>query len=196
MREDIAAYFESDEAFNQLYPEHIRLVSARHWTPVEVAEKVAAFLSTHDGANVLDIGSGAGKFCFIAAYHYRDVHFTGVEQRGDLVLLCNQLKEKLGLPNLTFIHGNMKDLPIEEYDHFYFYNSFYENLPGTQKIDYKVTYSEKLYDQYNRTLYKKLDKTVAGTRLATYHSLGSEVPEGFEVVYTDYAEFLKYWVKL
>lgn len=196
MKEERDSYFETDESFNLLYPEHIRAVAARHWTPVEVAEKVAAFLSTHAGARVLDIGSGAGKFCFIAAYHYPDVHFTGVEQRGELIDLCNHLKDRLKLKNLSFKHGNIKDTDLADFDHFYFYNSFYENLPGTQKIDYKVTYSEDLYDYYNRVLYKKLDATPAGTRLATYHSLGSEVPREFEEVFSDYADFLKFWVKL
>lgn len=189
-------FFVTDDSFNGLYPEHIRQVAAKHWTPIEVAAKSAAFLASHSGARVLDIGSGAGKFCLVAARHHPDIHFTGIEQRGDLVELCNELKEKLRLGNVDFIHGNIKDLDIAPYDHFYFYNSFYENLPGTQKIDYKVMYAEKLYDFYNRVLYKKLNSTPVGTRLVTYHSLCREVPPGFEIVSTDYAEFLKFWQKL
>ncbi len=189
-------YFESDETFNKLFPANIRAVAARHWTPLDVAVKSSAFLSTHDGAKILDIGSGSGKFCFIAAHHHPKVSFTGIEQREDLVILCNQIKEKLLLQNVRFIHGNFKEMEISDFDHFYFYNSFYENLPGTQKIDFTVPYSEKLYDYYNLLLYKKLNKTPSGTRLVTYHSLGNEVPPGFEVLSTGYSDFLKFWQKL
>ena len=189
-------WFASDEVFNSLYPDHIREVAARHWTPLEVAKKASAFLATHPGAKVLDIGSGSGKFCFLAAHFYPAIQFTGIEQREDLVDLCNELGRKLKIDNVQFFHKNISDADLEPYDHFYFYNAFYENLPGTQKIDYKVFYSEKLYDYYNLYLYKQLNKKPEGTRLVTYHSLGNEVPPGYEVVNTDYAEFLKFWVKV
>lgn len=191
-----ARYFDSDERFNMLYSEHIREVAAKHWTPMEVAEKAASFLSTKPGAKILDIGSGAGKFCLIAAYHHPLVHFTGVEQRLGLIELCNELKEKLQLTNVDFVNKNMQDEDFSKYDHFYFYNSFYENIPGTVKIDYTVKYDEALYKYYNRELYKKLDETPIGTRIVTYHSLCYEIPKGFEIIGTDYAEYLKYWQRI
>lgn len=188
--------FNNDTAFNALYPDPVREVAARHWTPVDVAHKSAAFLATHKGAKVLDIGSGSGKFCLIAAHLYADVEWFGIEQREDLVSLCNQLKKRLHIHNAHFSHENITETDFSSFDHFYFYNSFYENLPGTQKIDFSVKYSEKLYDYYNLFLYKQLAKRPSGTRLVTYHSLGNEVPPGYEVVSTDYAEFLKFWVKV
>jgi hypothetical protein len=59
-----------------------------------------------------------------------------------------------------------------------------------------IKYSEDLYDYYNRYLYKQLNKKPAGTRLVTYHSFGIEIPPGYEVVHTDYNEFLKFWIKV
>ncbi len=188
--------FASDETFNALYPEAIRVVANRHWTPVDIAVKSAAFLNTHAGARILDIGSGAGKFCLVAAKHFPNLSFTGIEQRKNLVELSESLRKKAGIGNVEFIHGNIESFDISRFDHFYFYNSFYENLPGTQKIDLDVVYSEKLYDFYNLVLYKKLNKMKQGTRLVTYHSLGREVPPGFEVVNADYADFLKFWIKV
>ncbi len=189
-------YFISDELFNSLYPEHISEVAARHWTPLEVAKKAASFLSTHEGAKVLDIGSGAGKFCLIAAHCHPEVQFTGVEQRSYLVDLCKELKGKLHLSNVNFINENIKETDLSVYDHFYFYNSFYENIPGTQKIDYQVEYAERLYDYYNQILYRKLNETPINTRLVTYHSLEKEIPPGFIVVNSDYFDLLKYWQKV
>lgn len=189
-------WFRSDFNFNLLYPAQIQAVAEKHWTPLSVAKQSAEFLAIDNKVKVLDIGSGAGKFCFTAAHYHPETQFFGIEQRKDLVELCNGLKEKLKLPNVTFINSNITDVDFKEYDHFYFYNSFYENIEGTLKIDYKIKYSEDLYDFYNRCLYKQLNKKPAGTRLVTYHSFGSEIPKGYEVVRNEYDDYLKFWIKV
>ena len=86
------------------------------------------------------------------------------------------------------------DNPI--HDHFYFYNSFYENLSGTEKIDDSIDYSSELFNYYNRYLFRELEKKPAGTRLVTYHSLEDEIPPGYEVVGTAINEYLKMWIKI
>ena len=189
-------WFASDLIFNSLYPKPIQEVAEKHWTPINVAKKAAAFLATSENEKVLDIGSGSGKFCLIAAHEHPLTTFYGVEQRRNLVDLSKELANELELENLTFICDNICNIDFEKYDHFYFYNSFYENVPGTQKIDSSIKYSEDLYNYYNRYLHKQLKKRPAGTRLVTYHSFGIEVPPGYKVVNTDYNEFLKFWVKI
>ena len=57
---DPEQWFSADEAFNHLYPENIRALSRKHWTPLLVAEKAADFLAAEKGVKVLDIGSGVG----------------------------------------------------------------------------------------------------------------------------------------
>ncbi len=188
-------WFESDEAFNDLLPESLKRVAARHWTPHDVAVKAAQFLGINKNEKVLDIGSGVGKFCLIAGHLLPNIQFVGVEQRANLVELSTKLAEELALQNVTFIHQNIADLDFEEYHHFYFYNSFYENIEGTEKIDYDIPYASKLYDHYNLILYKKLDKKPSGARLVTFHSLGNEVPRGYEIVQTDYDNYLQYYIK-
>jgi SAM-dependent methyltransferase len=189
-------WFDSDFNFNLLYPAPIRAVAEKHWTPLAVAQKAANFLAISPEVKVLDIGSGSGKFCLTAAHYHRQTSFFGIEQRSDLVALCNELKEKLQLTNISFLCDNITNVDFKDFDHFYFYNSFYENIEGTVKIDYNIPYSEELYDSYNRYLYKQLNKKPAGTRLVTYHSFGSEIPKGYEVVQTDYDDYLKYWIKI
>jgi 2-polyprenyl-3-methyl-5-hydroxy-6-metoxy-1,4-benzoquinol methylase len=58
----------SDESFNEIYPESIRKFCGRHWTPVAVAKMAAAYLADQPGARILDIGSGAGKFCMVGVF--------------------------------------------------------------------------------------------------------------------------------
>jgi cyclopropane fatty-acyl-phospholipid synthase-like methyltransferase len=175
---------------------HIQEVAEKHWTPIAVAEKAAAFLAVSDDVKILDIGSGSGKFCLTAAHLYPQTLFYGIEQRPGLVSLSQELAKKLELENVIFLCNNITKVDFSRYDHFYFYNAFYENIAGTQKIDNDIIYSEDLYNYYNRYLYKQLDKMPAGTRLVTYHSFGKEVPKSFEIVHTDYNEYLKFWVKV
>ncbi len=192
----IKDWFASDLNFNSLYPASIQAVAEKHWTPLAVAEKAAAFLAISPDVKILDIGSGSGKFCLTAAHHHPQTVFYGIEQRSDLVALCNDLKDHLQLRNVFFTCDNITNVDFADYDHFYFYNSFYENIEGTQKIDYNIEYSEELYDSYNRYLYKQLNKKPAGTRLVTYHSFGNEIPLGYEIVHTDYYDYLKFWIKV
>jgi len=189
-------WFASDKIFNSLYPKPIQEVAEKHWTPLEVAKKAAAFLATSPEVKILDVGSGSGKFCLTAAHYHPLTFFYGIEQRANLVELSTELAVKLQLANVSFICNNITNIDFARFDHFYFYNSFYENITGTQKIDLSVHYSEELYNYYNRYLYKQLDKKPSGARLVTYHSFGIETPSGYEIVHTDYNEFLKFWVKV
>jgi hypothetical protein len=73
-----------DRDFDLLYPPPIPSLSELHWTPIDVARRAARFLAPRPGTAVLDIGSGAGKFCLVAAVS-TDGIFTGVEYREGLV---------------------------------------------------------------------------------------------------------------
>lgn len=188
-------WFNSDYQFHQLYPMEMRRLARRHWTPLSVAGKAAGFLAAERGCRILDIGCGVGKFCLSAAYYKPNAFYYGIEQRKYLVDYAEKALDQLGFENVSFFHGNFTQLDLRNYDHFYFYNSFYENLVGTEKIDDTIAYSGELYHYYNRYLYRQLEHTPAGTRLATFHSLEGEIPPGFHVVGTDMDNLLKFWIK-
>ncbi len=188
--------FNSDEAFDSLYPNQIQRLARRHWTPLEVAQKAACFLAAEPYMRILDIGSGVGKFCLAAAHYKPEAFYFGVEQRKPLVECANFVKSILQLDQVRFLHGNFTQIDLRSYDHFYFYNSFYENLTGTDKIDDSIEYSGELYNYYNRYLYKQLETVPAGTRIATFHSLEDEMPRCFHVVGSDMDNLLKYWIKV
>lgn len=192
---DTDKWFYSDQQFDQLYPEPVRQLARMHWTPLNVAQKVANFLATKPSVKVLDIGSGVGKFCLGAAYYRPDAFYYGTEQRKNLVSYAEAAKEMLGFENVAFIHANFTQLDFRDYDHFYFYNSFYENLSGTDKIDRSIDYSGELYDYYNRYLCKQLEGMPTGTRLATFHSLDDEIPQSYKQVGSALDNLLKFWIK-
>lgn len=188
-------WFSTDEQFNYLYPASIRSFAAKHWTPLHITQRVVRYLTPMDNASVLDIGSGVGKFCLAAAWSMPSAFFTGIEQRKNLLSHAYTAQAILKLKNVQFIHGNFTRLNFDRFDHFYFYNSFYENLVGTEKIDDSIAYSPELYDYYNHYLYKKLDERPTGTRLVTYHSLEAEIPPAYLLVETHVNDLLKFWIK-
>jgi len=188
--------FDSDADFNKIYPPSIEALAPRHWTPLQVARKAANFLSDKNSVRILDIGSGVGKFCLSAAFYEPTAFFYGVEQRRNLVSYAESAREILHLENVSFIHGNFTQLDFKNYDHFYFYNSFYENLIGTNKIDESIDYSAELFNYYNLYLFKQLVQKPAGTRLVTFHSLEDEAPAGYQMVRSEMKDLLKFWIKI
>ena len=108
-----------------------------------------------------------------------------------------KLQEKtLLLENVSFFHGNFTMLDFRNYDHFYFYNSFYENLIGTDKIDNSILYTNELYNYYNRYLYKQLEQKPIGTKIATFHSLEDEIPPCYRAEVSEFDKLLKFWIKV
>lgn len=189
-------WFNSDEQFDQLYPPPIQLLTKRHWTPLGVIRKAAEFLAAENDVRILDIGSGVGKFCLGAAYYKPRAFYYGVEQRKSLIHHAESAKERLTLKNISFIQKNFTQLDFKNYNHFYFYNSFYENLIVDNRIDDSIAYSNGLYNYYNRYLRKQLDQMPPGTRLATFHSLEDEVPQSYHVVGSAVDNVLKFWIKV
>jgi type I restriction-modification system DNA methylase subunit len=66
-----------DEDFDLIFPLEIRRKSATHFTPIKIAKAAAEFLATEPGIRILDVGSGAGKFCIVGAL-ITNAHYTGV----------------------------------------------------------------------------------------------------------------------
>lgn len=188
--------FKSDNSFNQLYPLHIQQLSSQHWTPLHIAKKAAKFLSMEKNATILDIGCGAGKFCLAAAHYYPQANYYGIEQRQWLLHWAEETKKKTAVSNVHFLEGNFTQIDFKQFDHFYFFNAFYENLSGTEKIDQTIDYSSELYYYYARYLFRKLQQKPSGTRLATYHSLEDEIPPEYHTVAVDISGLLKFWIKL
>ena len=193
--DQIHKWFDNDLQFNLVYPPTIRLLASKHWTPLAVARKAVNFLAAEKNARILDIGSGVGKFCLSAAYYKPDAFYFGVEQRKSLIDHAETARNILGLNNVSFIHGNFTQLNFNDYDHFYFYNAFYENLAGTFKIDETIEYSAQLFNYYNSYLFRLLEQRPAGTRLATFHSLEEEVPSCYYEVGSEMDNLLKFWIK-
>jgi SAM-dependent methyltransferase len=188
------SYFRKDAAFDTLYPQHIRELSQMHWTALDIALEASNYLAS-PGARVLDIGSGVGKFCIAAGVYHPNTDFFGIEQRKELFHHAQVAQEQVGADNVHFSHGNLTELDYDHYDHFYFYNSFYENIEPGSRIDYSVRTSFELYNHYTEFIHDMLSRRQAGTRLVTYHAPDKQIPASYQLVDNSYSRVLKMWVK-
>lgn len=74
-----------------------------------------ALASMQRGETVLDLGSGAGLDCFLAAEQVGERGAViGVDFTQDMIDKANENAAKLGLGNVTFKHGDIEALPLED----------------------------------------------------------------------------------
>jgi arsenite methyltransferase len=71
------------------------------------------FLS--EGERVVDLGSGGGFDCFVAARQGGPKgHVVGVDMTPEMLVKARIASEELGLENVEFREGLMEDLPVED----------------------------------------------------------------------------------
>ncbi len=184
----------SDSDFDRMYAARLRKLSSIYFTPIEVAKIAAQFLVHQPGTKVLDIGSGAGKFCMIGSA-CTEGYFTGVEFRESLFALSQKLAEQHGFSNLHFILSNITEVDFSAFDAVYFFNSFYENIAPTNPIDHTTKLDKSLYIEYSLYVRDQLEAMPIGTRLATYFSYLIEIPSSYQAQATYFDGKLRLWKK-
>ncbi|MRG91504.1 class I SAM-dependent methyltransferase [Polyangium spumosum] len=188
----------SDRAFDRLFPEPIRRVSSRFWTPLVVARKVSRLLA-EEGGPVLDVGAGVGKLCITGALTTGAV-FHGIEHRASLVQTATEVIDALGLTGRAEVRqGTLDDVDWEAYRAFYFCNPFEENIfPEARRLDDAIPLTEDRFRDDTARVTAALDAAPVGTRIVTFHGLGARVP----ATYHKYPErtagttFLNLWIKV
>ncbi|MCO4291551.1 class I SAM-dependent methyltransferase [Solitalea sp. MAHUQ-68] len=192
----VTDFFSANKTFDSLYSKNVQQLSGKHWTPMLVAVKAANYLAETDGAKILDIGSGVGKFCLIGAKHFDKCSFYGVEQRKDLIAEAERVRNILKIKNVDFIHNDFAKLNFDDYQHFYFYNSFFENLVEEEDVLIDNHFSNSgLYERYTNALHKILKDRPSGTKLVTYQSTQHEIPADYQLIESHFNSKLNFWLK-
>jgi ubiquinone/menaquinone biosynthesis C-methylase UbiE len=184
-----------DSVFDVIYSDRIKAIAEQHFTPVNVSKIAARYLADKRGVKILDIGSGAGKFCMIGSACTTG-HFTGVELRSSLSLTAQSIAQQYNLTNVVFINSNITSISFKEYEAFYFYNSFYENVKFIEKMDDEIEIKRELYDEYSLYVKNQLEEMPIGTKLATYYSFLKEIPDSYKIQHTAFGDKLKMWKKI
>ncbi|HEX4405763.1 MAG TPA: class I SAM-dependent methyltransferase [Polyangia bacterium] len=187
----------SDPAFDDVYDERIRALSGQHWTPVAIASRAARLLTLAGATRILDVGSGAGKFCIVGALSTR-AELVGVERRGDLVAVARAAALRMGATGATFIHANVEDLSFDGFDGIYLYNPFFEHVSRKLPlIDRAVDRSGRAYRRVVRAIEDKLRAMPAPVVVVTYHGFGGQIPRELGYVGSEPAgnDRLELWIK-
>jgi predicted RNA methylase len=185
----------TEKSFNDCLPDYLKFASRLFFTPIEVAKTASTWLTETNAKHILDIGAGVGKFCITGA-RQSSSHFYGVEHRASIAKIGNQITKHFEISNATILHSNILDVDFSNYDAFYLFNPFYENLEHAKRLNDEVSLEENLYLKYLNYTDEQLDKAKIGTRLVTYHGNNFEVPSSYSKVQDAYNGDLKLWVKL
>lgn len=74
-----------------------------------------ALATLEEGMTVLDLGSGAGIDCFLAASKVGPTgHVIGVDMTKDMLDLARRNAEEGGFANVEFREGEIEDMPVED----------------------------------------------------------------------------------
>lgn len=185
----------SDEEFDAIFPEEVRDFSNRHYTSVYISQRAAEFLAIKEDIQILDIGSGTGKFCIVGAI-CTNAHYTGVEYRKYQSEIAKECADRYAITNVSFIHANILDVKFDQFDAFYIFNPFLENIDTSARMDQLIDGKESDYDVFKRYVHDQLDSKKIGTRLATYWTALNQVPDSYELKKSILGDTLKFWEKV
>lgn len=169
-----------DSTFDLCLPAGLRAASARHWTPLDVAKRVSEWIRQLRIRTVVDVGSGAGKFCVSSAL-LCSAQFLGIEHRARLVAASRSLAEGFGVGRqVAFEWGVVGCRPMPKVDAYYFYNPFGENLrAGDGQIDDEIQLSRDRYEHDVEWVRQFLHGVPVGTYVITYNGYGALLPSSF-----------------
>jgi hypothetical protein len=188
----------SDPYVDQFLPHELRRVSGQHWTPVAVAMRVAAWLTSAGATSVVDVGSGAGKFCVVAALASR-CSFVGLEHRPRFVEAARVLAELFGVDDrVRFVHGALSAEAIPKASAYYLYNPFGENLYApNEHLTHDVDLSPERYRRDVALVEELFERAAVGTHVIKYNGFGGRMPLSYEPVMVDreLPNLLRMWRK-
>jgi SAM-dependent methyltransferase len=174
---------DADARLDSFYPEPHQGFRPQHATPVEVALLAAGWLAEVRGAEVLDVGAGAGRFCIVGALA-TEGRFVGIERRAHLVEAARRAAAALGAERARFEVGELDDDDAlhEAFTGYYLFNPFAEHLlPREQRIDEEVPHEPARREADVARVERILARARPGTRVATWHGFGGAL-EGYETV--------------
>jgi hypothetical protein len=99
-------------------------------------------------------------------------------------------------PRVNFIHGNILEATFADYDAFYLFNPFEENMFQGHKIDRQVPLSPELFKKYTCHVSAQLGARPIGTRVATYMGYANDIPSCYSCESTGFGDDLKLWTKV
>ena len=173
--------FPLDVAFDRFLPAELREVSAQYWTPLKAVRQAARWLREVDARTVVDVGSGAGKFCVAAALMTR-CRFVGLEQRAALVEAARELADAFDVADrVTFATGALAATVVPAADAYYLFNPFGEYAFYSRRFaDDAVRFTTERQASDVDAAIALLAAARPGTFVITLNGIGGPMPESYE----------------
>jgi len=188
----------SDRFFDQFFPYDLQRVSGQHWTQLSVALRVAEWLTGASVKSVVDVGSGAGKFCVAAALASR-CSFIGIEQRPRLVEAARALARIFDVDDrVRFVEAAISHSVVPAADAYYLYNPFGENLFGSaERLGDDVELGLERYERDIAFMEEFFERAPVGIYVIKYNGFGGRMPRSYDEVIVDRAmpNMLRMWRK-
>ena len=176
----------ADRFIDQFLPDDLRVVSGQYWTPLAVAKRAAEWLDDLGVRTVVDIGSGAGKFC-VAASLVGHARYTGLEQRRSLVASARSLATVFDVRDrVSFVHGALGAMATPSADAYYLYNPFGQYFfRSHHDVDPGVEFNATRHAHDVAAVEQLLRRAPTGTYVLTYNGFGGRVPAGYRQIRID-----------
>ena len=185
----------ADRAFDQFLPERLRVVSLFYWSPLPVAQRAAEWFTDAGVRTVVDIGSGAGKFCVAAALFGRS-RFIGLERRPFLVQSARALARLFDVNDrVRFVDGALDAVPTPVAEAYYFFNPFGDYSFGVERLTNMGDEARRAHDV--AAAEQLLRRAAVGTWILTFNGFGGRMPEGYDLARVDWElpAALRMWKK-
>jgi SAM-dependent methyltransferase len=152
-----------------------------------VARRAAEWFDALGVQCVVDVGSGAGKFC-VAGALFGGSHFIGLEQRPFLVKSARRLARLFDVNHrVRFVLGSLGEVPLPEADAYYFFNPFGDYSVGLHPgAERHPTIVDERYARDVAAAEQLLRAAPAGTCLLALNGFGGRVPAGYDLVRADW----------
>jgi len=171
----------SDELLDSLLPDELRIHADQHFSGAYAIKLASDFLtaSTRNPV-ILDIGSGTGKFCLLAALLHREAKFIGVEYRNSFVKVAKELSSQLQLQSVSFHCENILTHSFAPYSGFFMFNPFLEHRSLKARMnDFSDDPAEE--GNYEAYVYESLSNCQPGIRLVTMYIADRQIPTNFKL---------------
>jgi hypothetical protein len=181
--------YPDDTAFDRFLPQDLRDVSEQYWTPLRVVKRAAEWLAELRIRTVVDIGSGAGKFC-VAGALLTDARFIGLEHRRSLVESAHGLAKAFGVSRrVTFVHGAFGAVATPHAEAYYLFNPFgdYWFDSSRDDSDPDVTFSHARRENDIAAVDRLIRLSPVGTTVLTYNGFGRRMPECCDLLHLEWA---------
>lgn len=176
----------TDLEFDRFLPERLRAVSPLYWSPLAVTQRSAEWFTDAGIRSVVDIGSGAGKFC-VAGALFGQCRFTGLEQRTFLTQSARALARLFNVHDrVRFVDGALGMVPTPIADAYYFFNPFGDYSFGLGRpVEMDGECSDARRTDDIAAAEQLLRRAAIGTWVLTFNEFGGRMPRGYDLIRVD-----------